>query len=142
MQVAADRVAAPDDDELRLGEELKRHRRRRLKERGAQALDLGRMTVNERHNPIRGDGSPVDQEPLSEVDQVRRRIPRRGDAGGHEGLVHHRRDRALAVGAGDVDRGEAALGMIELRAEPRDVVEAEFDAERFEGVETVEQTWY
>jgi hypothetical protein len=46
--------------------------------------------------------------------------------------VDHRRDRTLAVGARDVDRGEAALGMAERRAEMGDVGEPELDAERFE----------
>ena len=51
----------------------------------------------------------------------------------------HRRDRAFAVGAGDVQRGEAALGMAERRAQLRDVLEPELDAERFEREQTVEQ---
>ena len=46
--------------------------------------------------------------------------------------VDHRRHRALAVGARDVDRAERALGMTEPVDERGDVVEAELDPELFE----------
>jgi len=46
--------------------------------------------------------------------------------------VDHRRHRALAVGAGDVDRAERAFGMAERRDDGGDVLEAELDAELLE----------
>ena len=46
----------------------------------------------------------------------------------------HQRHRGLAVGADDVDRGEAVLGHAEQRAEPAHPLEAELPADRLERV--------
>src|SRR5262245_33344902 len=59
-------------------------------------------------------------------------------AGGAQAGVDHRRDRAFAVGAGDVYGAERALGMAETRQDRADVVEAELDAELFEAEEVIE----
>ena len=78
------------------------------------------------------DRPAVDDEPLGEIDQMRRRVPRRPVAGGAQRRVDHRRHRAFAVGAGDVHRPECPLGMAEPGDERGDVVEAELDAELLE----------
>ena len=61
------------------------------------------------------------------------------EAAGHEGGVGHGCHGALAIGAGHVQRCEAALGVAEGVAEARDVLEPELDAERFEREQAVEQ---
>ena len=88
--------------------------------------------VDGRDQRVAGDRTAVDDEALREIDEMRRRVARRAVPGGAQRGVDHRRHRALAVGAGDVDRAERALGMAEPRDDGGDVVEAELDAELFE----------
>ena len=54
-----------------------------------------------------------------EIDEVRRRVARRAVAGRAQRRVDHRRDRALAVGAGDVHGSKRPLGMPEPRRRSR-----------------------
>ena len=82
--------------------------------------------------------SPID-EPLGDVGQMRRGVARGAQPAGAQRRVGHGRHRPLAVGAGDVQRGEAALGMAQRLAQQRDVLETELDPEGFEREETVEQ---
>ena len=64
-------------------------------------------------------GGVADDEPFGDVGQVGRRVAGRAQAGRAQCRVHHGRDRPFAVGAGDVQRGEAALGVAERLAQPR-----------------------
>ncbi len=64
---------------------------------------------------------------------------RRPDARGDERRMHHCRHGTLTVGAGDMKRRKRPLGMIERRAQSRDVLETELDSERFEREEAIEQ---
>ncbi len=84
-------------------------------------------------------GGVADDEPFGDVGQVGRRVARGAQAGRAQRRVHHGRDRAFAVGAGDVQRGEAALGVAERLAESRDVLEPQLDAEGFERGKPIEQ---
>ena len=71
---------------------------------------------------------------------MRRGVARRAMAGRAQRRVDHRGDRSFAVGAGDVDGVERALGMIRARAtDGADVVEAELDAELLEAEEPGER---
>src|SRR5439155_14478296 len=81
----------------------------------------------------------VDDEALGDVDEMRRGEARRSMSGGAQRRVDHRRDRALAVRAGDVDRSKRALGVTEARHERGDVLEAELDPELFEAEEIGER---
>src|SRR6185436_5492239 len=58
---------------------------------------------------------------------ARRTVARRAQRG-----IDHRRDRSLAVGPGDMDRAERALGVAEPGDERGNVVEAELDPEVLE----------
>ena len=134
-------AAEPDFDDgdfdLRTPEQLERHRRGDLEEGrlhleaavGAQAFDGVAQVRDGGEERVPLHGPAVDDEPLRKVDQMRRGVPRRPMSGGAQRGVHHRRDRALAVGAGDVHRSEAALGVAEPGDERGNVAEAEFDAE-------------
>jgi hypothetical protein len=51
--------------------------------------------------------------------------------------VHHGGDGAFAVGAADVNGGEAAFGMVERFAQARDILETKLDPEQLEGEETI-----
>ena len=77
---------------------------------------------------------------LGQVGEMRRDVARGPDAGGDERRVRHRGHRALAVGAGDVKGGEAALGVAERLAQAGDVLETELDPEVLEREEAVEHT--
>src|SRR4029079_16730136 len=74
----------------------------------------------------------IDHEALGEVDQMRRGVACRAVAPGAQRGIDHRRYRALAVGAGDMDRAECALGVAEPGDERGNVVEAELDPEVLE----------
>ena len=76
---------------------------------------------------------------LLEALEVRRGVARAWSPAARSAAVDHRRHRALAVGAGDDDRAEAALGVAERGAEPRDVLEAELHAEALEAEQVVER---
>ena len=58
-----------------------------------------------------------DDEPFGEIHEVRRGVAGRAEARGDERGMNHRRDRTLAVGAGDVERRKRPLGMPERRAQ-------------------------
>ena len=95
-------------------EQLERDRRRHLEERrlrlqhafAQQLLDRGLDVGDGGDHRVCRDRPAVDDEPLGQIDEVRRRVARRPVAGRAQPGVDHRRDRALAVGAGDVDRSE------------------------------------
>ena len=74
-----------------------------------------------------------------DVGQMGRRVARGAEPSGAQRLVRHGGHRALAVGARDVQGGEAPLRMAERLAEARDVLEPQLDAEGFERRKPVEQ---
>ena len=111
MQVAADGVAAPDDDQLRLGEMLHPH------------AELAAIGLGQRLSPGRGADGAVQQRGAEAVKEARRhalalhQAHGAGVAVGQDGLRVARRDRAQALGNGverlvPGDGGElaAALG--------------------------------
>jgi hypothetical protein len=81
----------------------------------------------------------ADHEPLGDVGQVRGGVAGGADPCGAQRRVSHRRHRALAVGAGHVQGGEAPLRVAERLAEARDVLEPQLDAEGFERGKPIEQ---
>ncbi len=88
---------------------------------------------------VHADRRFADDEAFSQIDQVRRDVAGGAKARGDQRGMGHRGDRPLAVGAGDVERGERPLGMAERRTQARDVVEPELDPERLEREKAVEQ---
>jgi hypothetical protein len=127
------------DRNLRAGaaEELECDRRRDLEERRlhpqpattAEEVDNLANVAHGRVERLGGDGPSVDDEALREIDEMRRRVTGRTVARRAKGGIHHRRDRSLAVGPGDVHRSERAFRTAERVEDGRDVVEAELDAE-------------
>ena len=81
----------------------------------------------------------IDDEPFGEVDQMRRRVAPRAVPGRTERRVEHRRHRAFAVGAGDVNRAKGTLGVIQAVHERPDVLEAELDPDLLEAEEVGER---
>ncbi len=93
----------------------------------------------ERVTEIRGgDLLSVYDEPLFEADEMGRRVSSGAETRRAECRLGHHRDRPLAVRAGDDDRSECALGMSQLGAQCRDVLEPELHAEPFEAVKKVD----
>ena len=77
---------------------------------------------------------------LLDAIEMRRRVAAGLEAGGAQAALDHRRHRAFAVGAGDVNRFPGALRMAERREDDADVVEPELDAELFEREEPFERS--
>ena len=71
---------------------------------------------------------------------MRRGVAAGLQARGPQPALDHRRHRALAVGAADVNRSIGALGVAERRENGADVVEPELDAELFEREEPFERS--
>ena len=143
VEPAAEPHFEDGDLDSRAPEQLERDRRGDLEERGlhlqpavrAQAVDDVTHIRNGGDQGVPAHGPAVDDEPLRDVDQMRRRVARRAMARGAQRRVHHRRHRALAVGAGDMHRPERPLGMAEPRDERGNVVEAELDPELLQAEE-------
>jgi hypothetical protein len=74
----------------------------------------------------------VDGDALLDACQVRRRIQASAVPRVPDRTFDHRADRTFAIGPGDVNRGEAFLGVSERLEKAADVVEPELDAEVFE----------
>ena len=87
---------------------------------------------------VSAGGPPADDEPLGQIDEMRRRIPRRAMSGRGQCGVDHRDHRPLAIGTGDVDRPERPFGVAQLGDEGLHVVEPELDAELFEPEQPVD----
>ena len=136
--------AEPDfqdrDVHLRAPKQLECHRRRHFEER---RLHVERAVTSQRVDDVTnvGDGlrqrggpdrPAVDDESFVEIDQMRRRVPRRSMARGAQRRVHHGRHRSFPVGAGDVDRAIRAIRAAEPLDDRGDVVETELDSELFE----------
>ena len=94
------------------GRDFEERRLRLAARRRRSRPSIARAHVGDRRDQrvARSTGRPSIDEPLGEIDQVRRGVARRAVAGGAQRRVDHRRDRALAVGAGDVDRRNARSG--------------------------------
>ncbi len=143
--------AEPDLDHANLDrgapKQLEGDRRRGLEERRLHGQDAGRSQSIRAgqhvvHNRLEGgrlDGTIVDDEPLVEIAQMGRGITPGVDTGGAQRRVRHRGHRSLAVGARDVQGGEAPLRMTERLAEGGDVIEPQLDAEGLERKQTIEQ---
>jgi hypothetical protein len=131
-----------DDRDLDLGapEHLERHRSRHLEERRRHLERAVRPQPLDERQDVSGDGmqrrrvngGAADHEPFRQVGEVGRDVARGPDAGRHQRRMRHRGHRALAVGARDVERGEAALGVAERVTQARDVLETQLDPEHLE----------
>jgi len=104
----------------------------------AEAVDGVTHVRHDGDERVFGHRVPIDDEPLGEADEVRRRVARRSVARRAQRRVDHRRHRSLAVGAGDVHRAERPLGMAEPRHQHRDVVEADLDPQLLQAEEVGE----
>ena len=78
------------------------------------------------------DRIEANHETLVKIDEMGGCVPGRADAVADERRVDHRRHGPLAVGASDMHRRKAPLGIAERGAEMCDVGEPELDAERLE----------
>ena len=111
-------------------------RRVRLQHAFSQQFFDRRLNVGDGgHHPVCRDRPAFNHESFSQIDEVRRRVARRSVTGGAQPGVDHRRDRALAVRAGNVNRSERPLGMPEAADDREHVLEAELDAELSEAEE-------
>ena len=129
-------------------EQLERHGGRHFEERRVRLQHAARQqrarwpsrtSATAATMRVGGDRPAVDDESLGQIDQMGRGVARRSWPAARKRGVDHRRDRALAVGAGDVDGSERPLGMAERVDDRGDVLEAELDAELFEAEELVER---
>ena len=99
----------------------------------AQPIDDGEHVGGDRVEDVAAStGNAVDGDALFDAIEMRRGVAARAVAGGAQAALDHRRDRSLAVGAGDVDRRPRALGPVQRVENLVDVLEAELDAELFE----------
>ena len=85
------------------------------------------------------DGTPVDDEALGEIDQVRRRVTRRAVARRAQRGLHHRGHRAFAAGPRDVHGAKGALGTSQPVEQCRDVLQPELDAELLEAEQPLDR---
>jgi hypothetical protein len=69
---------------------------------------------------------------LLDAIEMGRRVAACLQAGGAQPALDHRRHRALAVGAGNVNRSVGALRIAQRGENRADVIEPELDAELFE----------
>ncbi len=110
--------------------------------RGGQGLELGGRTQPHGHlvdrgqhgrdrlgEALRGEGHPVDGDPLPVADEMRLRHRANPHAGRLEHGAHHRDHAPLAVGARDQRAAQAALGMVERLHQRLDTLEAQAHAE-------------
>ncbi len=79
--------------------------------RGPQSVRALEHVACDESQGVLVDRLRTDDEALSKVGQVRGRVAGRAEARGGEGGVNHRRDRAFAIGAGNVNRHERTFGM-------------------------------
>ena len=98
----------------------------------AAAHERGRRVAHVAHRAREvalADGVAVHRDPLVDPDEVRRRVAPRAEPRRAQHRVAVGRDRALAVRAGDQQRGIRALGVAHLRHERTHRLEAELDPE-------------
>src|SRR3989442_9978206 len=81
------------------------------------------------------DVRPADADPFLRPDKVGRSVETCREARGAEDRLQHGGDGALAVGAGDENRGERALRVTENGAEAAAVLQTELHAELLEVVQ-------
>ena len=81
----------------------------------------------ERRQPVAVDLAPGDPDALGEPRQVGRGVEAGAEARRTEDRLGHRRGRALAVGPGNLDGGEALLGIAEPLQRRADPSEAHVD---------------
>ncbi len=113
---------------------LQRQRRGRL-EKARRRCQLARCLEHPTRDPIElipADWTAIDREAFLEIDEVRRRVAARAQSRGTQPALDHRRDRSLAVRAGDDERRVRAIGVAEERDERPDLLEAELDADELE----------
>src|SRR4029453_15148212 len=108
--------------------ERKQGRELEVRERDPRSLQRRAQVGDQRADGGTWDRPPAGTDALREVHQVRRRVqpaapPRRAQHG-----VEHRRRRSLAVGAGDVHRGEPLLGMAAQRQRGAHALELQIPA--------------
>ena len=105
---------------------------------GAQSFDRLANNRDRLDQQIALDRAAVDGKAFREIQEMRRRVAARSVAGGSQRRLDHRRYRALAVGACDVDGAKLPFGMSERFDDGADVVETEFDPELGEAEQPVE----
>src|SRR5205814_792869 len=102
------------------------------------ALGQGGDAVERLVEPGRVGPPAVDPDALAEVDQVRRGEEPGAESGLAQHALDHRAGRALAVGAGDMDRAEAALRIAERPEQGARAVEAQLVAPALQAIERLE----
>ena len=115
-----------------VGEQQQRRSGRRVEEGRRVRRLLGAQRIDVRPEPGHGGGEPLvlhldpsDPEAFGPALEMRRREGSDALAGGAEQRLGQQRRRALALRAGDVDDGEAVLGIPESCEETADRLEAE-----------------
>ena len=121
--------------DVALGEVVEGHCGGHLEERQFQFDHLVVVLVHEVHHLLLGDHLAVDADAFAEILQVGRGEQSRAVSG----LLEHRGDDvrhgAFAVGSGDVDREEVALGVSDVAAECGDALQSRFVSRRALGFE-------
>ena len=104
-------------------EVIEGQRRRRLERRRVEARDERTERVDAVDHAVLGNGLAVDADALAERDEMRRGVEPDPVAGGFQDRGEHRRYRALAVGAPDLDQPVSLLGAAQRVEEPLDSLE-------------------
>jgi len=124
------RVEAPAETDLEhrhvdgfAGEVVEGQRRRRFEHRRVEPRHQRPEGLDAVDHAVFGDGLSVDADALAERDEVRRGVQADAVASGLEDRGEHRRHRALAVGAADLDQPVPLLGAAQRVEEPLDPVE-------------------
>ena len=90
---------------------------------GVDEVGVRRDVVERRDEGLLADGLAVEADPLGHRLQVRAGEPADAQADGRDQRLDHPRRGGLAVGAGEVDRGVAALGVAQQLHERLDAVQ-------------------